>query len=125
MPMNNLIEYSDNHTKTSGNLWQYYRDEPSDQKEILNHSNKQLKTPAVANTKKVETAVPSKYFSNFWRTKCHQLIDLILTWSENCVISSAAGETRSAIKDTKLYVPAVTVSTEDNIEIIETIRIWF
>ena len=40
MPMNNLIEYSDNHTKTSGSLWQYYRDEPSDQKEILNHSNK-------------------------------------------------------------------------------------
>ena len=31
MPMYNLIEYSDNHSKTSGSLWQYYRDEPSDQ----------------------------------------------------------------------------------------------
>ena len=27
MPMYNLIEYSDNYSKTSGSLWQYYRDE--------------------------------------------------------------------------------------------------
>ena len=30
MPMYNLIEHSDNYTKTSGSLWQYYRDEPND-----------------------------------------------------------------------------------------------
>ena len=29
MPMYNLIEYSDNYSKTSGNLWQYYRDDPN------------------------------------------------------------------------------------------------
>ena len=29
MPMYNLIEYSDNYVKTSGSLWQYYRDEPN------------------------------------------------------------------------------------------------
>ena len=29
MPMYNLIEYSDNCSKTSGSLWQYYRDEPA------------------------------------------------------------------------------------------------
>ena len=28
MTMYNLIEYSDNYSKTSGSLWQYYRDEP-------------------------------------------------------------------------------------------------
>ena len=28
MPMYNLIEYSDNYSKTFGSLWQYYRDEP-------------------------------------------------------------------------------------------------
>ena len=28
MPMYNLIEYSDNYSKTSGSLWQYHRDEP-------------------------------------------------------------------------------------------------
>ena len=27
MPMCNLIEYSDNYSKTSGSLWHYYRDE--------------------------------------------------------------------------------------------------
>ena len=28
--MYNLIEYSDNYSKTSGNFWQYYRDDPDD-----------------------------------------------------------------------------------------------
>ena len=28
MPMYNLIEYSDNYSKTSGSLWQYYKDDP-------------------------------------------------------------------------------------------------
>ena len=30
MPMYNLIEYSDNYSKASGSLWQYYKDEPND-----------------------------------------------------------------------------------------------
>ena len=30
MPMYNLIEYNDNYLKTSGILWQYYRDDPND-----------------------------------------------------------------------------------------------
>ena len=30
IPMYNLIEYSDNYSKTSGRLWQYYKDEPND-----------------------------------------------------------------------------------------------
>ena len=29
MTLHNLIDYSDNHSKTSGSLWQYFRDEPS------------------------------------------------------------------------------------------------
>ena len=28
MPMYNLIEYSDNYAKTTGSLWQFFRDEP-------------------------------------------------------------------------------------------------
>ena len=28
MPIHNLIEYSDNHLRTSESLWQYYGDEP-------------------------------------------------------------------------------------------------
>ena len=30
MPMYNLIEYSNNYSKTSGSLWQYYIDDPND-----------------------------------------------------------------------------------------------
>ena len=30
MPINNLIEQSDNYSKTSGSLWQYYKDDPND-----------------------------------------------------------------------------------------------
>ena len=30
MPLYNLLEYIDNYTKTSGSLWQYYRNEPND-----------------------------------------------------------------------------------------------
>ena len=29
MSMFNLAEYSNNYSKTSGSLWQYYRDEPA------------------------------------------------------------------------------------------------
>ena len=31
MPMHNFIEYIGNYSKTSGSLWQYCRNEPSDQ----------------------------------------------------------------------------------------------
>ena len=30
MHMYNLTEYSDNYSKTSGSLWQYYKDDPND-----------------------------------------------------------------------------------------------
>ena len=39
MPMYNLIEYSDNYSKTSGSLWQYYKDDPNDSITNLNHLN--------------------------------------------------------------------------------------
>ena len=35
MPMYNLIEYSDSYSKTSGSLWQYYKDEPNDNLENI------------------------------------------------------------------------------------------
>ena len=45
-------------------------------------------------------------------------INLILTWSENYVISSATGEANFNVTDTKLYVPVVTVSTQDNAKLL-------
>ena len=62
--------------------------------------------------------VPIKYLSNFWRTIEMSLINcginLILTWSEKCVLSKDAKTTTLAIIDTKLYVSVVTLSTQDN-----------
>ena len=96
----NLMEYSNNYSKTSGSLWKYYKDDPNDnisQSESFKSKIKiTRKTPAAGNTKNVEITVPLKYLSNFWRTLEIPLINcevnLTLTWSPTCVISSATGE---------------------------------
>ena len=49
-------------------------------------------------------------------------INLILTWSENCVISSATGATKFKITDTKPYVPVVTSSTQDIIKLLQQLK---
>ena len=55
MPTYNLIEYSDNYSKTSGSLWQYYKDDPNDsikQSESFKSKIKITgKSPAAGNTK--------------------------------------------------------------------------
>ena len=69
--------------------------------------------------------VTSKYLSNFWGTlkmlliKCE--MNLFLTWSVNCVVSSAAENqpTTFAITNTRLYVPVLTLSTEDNAKLLQ------
>ena len=42
---------------------------------------------------------------------------MILTWSKDCVITNSTGEGKFAITATKLYVPVVTVSTQDNVKL--------
>ena len=87
MPMYNLIEYSDNYAKTTGSLWQYFRDEPDDDLEDSESFKSKIKitgkTPDDGNVKNVEIMVPLKYLSNFWRTLEMPLINgevnLILT----------------------------------------------
>ena len=46
-------------------------------------------------------------------------IKLNLTWKKECVLSTGVGEAVLAINDTKLYVPVVTLSKEDNKDFIE------
>ena len=46
-------------------------------------------------------------------------ISLDLTWSKKCVISSAVQITEFKIIDTKLYVPIITLSTEDNVKLLK------
>ena len=56
-------------------------------------------------------------------TNCE--VNLILTWSPNCVISSATGETKFKITETKLYVPVVTLSTQDNAKLLQQLKSGF
>ena len=73
--------------------------------------------------------VPLKYLSNFWRTVEMPLINceinLILTWSSTCVIVSTDIANQAAtfeITDTKLYVPVVTLSTQENAKLLQQLK---
>ena len=94
IPKFKLIEYSDNCSKTSGSLWQYYRDEPmlTDASTLddfpgnsASFKCKEKITDSTENdvTKAVKIMVPLKYLSNFWRTLeipiINYEINLILT----------------------------------------------
>ena len=150
MPMCNLFEYSKNYRKTTGSLWNYYRDEPSN---LLssNSGSFKYKTSIAGNTNnvsadgadydankvgknKTEVVIPLKHLSNFWRRLNIPLIncevELILTWSKNCVLADMTARDAAnnndppaivaptglefKITDTKLYVPVVTLSKEND-----------
>ena len=145
MPMYNLIEYSDNYAKTTGSLWQYCKDIPArnanDDIVIFSEDNttdsfkfKAKITGQTRNdgTKDVEIMVLLKYLSNFWRTLEMPLINcevnLILTWSSRCVLIATAVQNQAAtfeITDTKLYVPVVTLSTQENTKFLQQLKSGF
>ena len=158
MPMYNLLEYSKNYKKATGSLWNYYRDEPSNPLSSNSESFK-YKTSITGNTYNVgdgednydankvgknetEIVIPLKHLSNFWRIpliNCE--IELILTWSKNCVLAdmtvTAVGNNNDPPEivaptglefqttDTKLYVPVVTLSTENDKKLLEQLKSGF
>ena len=73
--------------------------------------------------------VPLKYLSNFWRALEMPLINcevnLILTLSSTCVITNSNGAGTFAITDTKVYVPAVTLSTQENTKFLQQLKSGF
>ena len=104
MPIYNLLEYSKNYSKTSGSLWNYYRDELTDEtnddngpnKNVINSKSFKYKTSITGSTynvaatagdydankegtKEVEITVPLKHLSNFWK-----MLDIPLI---NCEVS--------------------------------------
>ena len=112
MSMSNLMEYNNSYVKRLGRLWLDCRDDSESFK---------FKSRFTYNTSDgvtVELAGPLKYLRNFQRTLEMPLINceisLDLTWSANCGIYNADGATTFEILDTKLYVPVVTLSTQDN-----------
>ena len=90
----------------------------------------------------VELAIPLKYLDNFWRALNIPLIScevfLELKWDKNCVITSLeqrdiGGGNRDnaptgatfAINNCKLYVPAVTLSKDDEVKLLTNLKSGF
>ena len=146
MPMYNLIEYSDNYQDSSATLYQYKRDEPPDNidNNLATNTSSSFKykvdlldNPDIVNNvarRNLIIVVPLKYISNFFRSPEMPLINckikLNLTWKKECVLSTdndaaaatdadAANNPVFIINDTKLYVPVVTLSKEDNKDFID------
>ena len=117
IPMCNLLEYSKNYRKPIGSLYNYYRDELTndgndnnfDNRNVVNSEAFKYINKITGNTynvdaggqgydvnkngtRKVELAIPLKYLGNFWRTLNIPLIGcevfLELKWNKNCVITS-------------------------------------
>ena len=143
MPMYNLIEYSNNYSKTSGSLWQYCKDMPAvNNKSDIADINRRdaadsfnFKTEIAGqndNNGKIddlEITVPLKYLKNFWRTLEMPLIkyevNLNLTWSVDCVIiyTDVANQILTfTIAETNIYVPVVTLSIQDNAKLLRQLK---
>ena len=145
MPMYNLIECSKNYRKTTGSLWNYYRDQPSNPLSSNSKSFK-YKTGIIGNTYNIgngeagyhankvgknetEVVIPLKHLSNFWRTLNLLLIncegELVLTWSKKCVLAdmTEASNPPTGLEfqktDTKLYVTVVSLSKENDKKLLE------
>ena len=136
MPMHNLIEYSDNHSDTSGRLWQSKRDKENmhngnpanvttDDSRSFKYKSSFFKPLRAADNGDVKIAVPIKYLSNFWRSLEMPLINckihLELNWSKDCVTTIIADTTCKMTK-TKLYVPIVTLSSKDNVKLVKPLK---
>ena len=117
MPIYNLLEYSKNYRKTIGSLYNYYRDELSDDDDnnnkflnnVVNSNAFKYKNKITGNTynvaagaagrdankvgtQEIKLAIPLKYLGNFWRALNMPLIScevsLELKWNKNCIVTS-------------------------------------
>ena len=52
-------------------------------------------------------------------------VNLILTWSSACVITNFRGAGRFEITDTRLYVPVITLSAQDNAKLLQQLKFGF
>ena len=121
-----MLEYSKNYRKTTGSLWNYYRDEPNNPPvydynadPITNSQSFKYKSSITGKTsnanqengenteqgntktkRNLEIVVPLKYLSNFWRTLDMPLINcevsLTLTWSGSFALTDITTNCKSS-----------------------------
>ena len=153
MPMCNLIEYGDNCSDSSASLYQFKSAESPMNNDgnplnvALNNSSSfkyrenllGKATDADGNDrslKNTKIVVPLKYLSNFFSSLEMLLInckiDSELNWNNNCLMYGADAnvdgddrETTFKITSIKLYVPIVTLSTKDNVNLTEQLNKGF
>ena len=140
--MYNLIEYSDSYSNTSGSLWKYYIDEQALTNACAIASFHVAKSGALfkckqkitgktadGGTNDVEIMVSLKYLSTFRRTLEISLINceinLILTGSDKCVLSSDTKAETFAVIDTRFFLPVVTLLTQYNEKLLEQLKPGF
>ena len=143
MPMYNLIGYNLNYSETTGSLWFYSKDEITNFNNDVENTDDfkcfKCKAKLLGNTvaqsdpnqaagilRNFIIGVPLKYLSNFWRSLQMPLInckiELKIKWTKHCVLAAVGSDNTNdnlnnvvfTIKDTKLYVPVVTLSAKDN-----------
>ena len=52
-------------------------------------------------------------------------VNLILTWSKDCVLTNSTGAEKFAITETKIYIPFVTLSIQDNVKLLQQLKSGF
>ena len=140
MSMYNLLEYSKNYRKTIGSLYNYYRDELSDDADdnnfgnikIVNSNTSKYKNKITGNTynvnagadgydvnkngtQEVELAIPLKYLGK-----------LITSLEQRDIGGGNRDNTPTGatltINNCKLYVPAITLSKDDEIKLLTNLK---
>ena len=136
MPMYNLFEYNKNYRETTGRLWDYYRDEPSNPLSSNSESFK-YKTSITGSTynffdgeagydanklgkNETDIVIPLKHLSNFWRTLNKPLInceiELVLTWSKTCALGDMTARAAGNNNDP----PAIVAPTGLEFQVTDT-----
>ena len=160
----NTVKFTE---KKAGSLWNYYRDKPREplssdsesfryktsitgntynvDKKITDNDGNEVDNPKYDGNKvgknKTVAVIPLKQLSNFWRSLNIPLIncevELILTWSKNCVLADMAVNATAnpaivaptglefKITDTKSYVSVVTLSKENDTKPLEQLKAGF
>lgn len=142
MSVYDLIEYINNSAKISGSLFQYYTDQPalSDNGPLVNFSDNNATNSSRFkenitsqtnddDTKNFEMMVPSKYLIKFWRTFEMSLITCeiifnVTSYANWVILSNTENQARTCtITSTKFYVPAVTLSAQDNAKLLQQLKL--
>ena len=132
MPIYNLIEYSKRYKKTTGSLWNYYRDESN------NPPNDNFNADPITNS----ASFKYKRIITLDMPLINCEINIVLTWFENCILTDKTTQTEVSaqkdnpatneptnatlkITDTNLYAPVITLSIQDYKKLIDQLKTGF